>query len=205
MLRYQLLAIDIDGTLVNSRDELTPATRAALARAGEAGIHVVLATGRRYSHTLHLVEPLAIDVPLVTASGALVKDPADHRTLYWAEFDRAVLCQALAIIDRCGYDVLLCADTYTEGFDFYQAAADAQRAGAGRVPERNRRLRPALADMLARSAAGRLRRFRHGQPASRCSTWKAACTQACPASSSTHVLRSPRVSRVSSASWPRRA
>ncbi len=96
MLRYQLLAIDIDGTLVNSRDELTPGTRAALVRAGEAGIHVVLATGRRYSLTLHLVQPLAIDVPLVTASGALVKDPADHRTLYCAEFDRAVLCQALA-------------------------------------------------------------------------------------------------------------
>ena len=42
----------------------------------------MLATGRRYSRTLHLVEPLGIDVPLVTASGALVKDPADHRTLY---------------------------------------------------------------------------------------------------------------------------
>jgi hydroxymethylpyrimidine pyrophosphatase-like HAD family hydrolase len=34
MSRYRLLAIDIDGTLVNSREELTPATQAALARAG---------------------------------------------------------------------------------------------------------------------------------------------------------------------------
>ena len=31
MPRYRLLAIDVDGTLVNSSDELTPATRAALA------------------------------------------------------------------------------------------------------------------------------------------------------------------------------
>ncbi len=79
MLRFRLLAIDIDGTLVNSRDELTPATRDALVRAGQSGIQVVLATGRRYSRTLHLIEPLGIDVPLVTASGALVKDPRDHR------------------------------------------------------------------------------------------------------------------------------
>lgn len=85
---HRLLAIDIDGTLMNSHDELTPATRAALGRAGEAGIHVVLATGRRYSHALPLVEPLGIDVPLVTASGALVKDPIDHSTLYRAEFER---------------------------------------------------------------------------------------------------------------------
>jgi 5-amino-6-(5-phospho-D-ribitylamino)uracil phosphatase len=121
MPTYRLLAIDIDGTLVNSHDELTPATRAALARAGAAGIHVVLATGRRYSHALPLVQQLEIDVPLVTASGALVKDPIDHRTLYQAEFEPQVLCDAVAIVDRAGFDTVLCADTYAEGFDFYHA------------------------------------------------------------------------------------
>lgn len=121
---YRLLAIDIDGTLVNSRDELTPPTRRALVRAGNAGIRVVLATGRRYSRTLHLVEPLGIDVPLVTASGALVKDPVDHRTLYLAQFDRQVLADTLAVVNRCGYDPVLCADTYAEGFDFYHAATE---------------------------------------------------------------------------------
>ncbi len=124
MPRYRLLAIDIDGTLLNTRDQLTPATRDALVRAGEAGIHVVLATGRRYSRTLHLVEPLGIDVPLVTASGALVKDPADHRTLYQAEFDGQLLRDALAVVDGCGYEPVLCADTFAEGFDYYHARAE---------------------------------------------------------------------------------
>ncbi len=123
---YRLLAIDIDGTLVNSRNELTPATRAALVKAGEAGIHVVLATGRRYSHALPLVEPLGIDVPLVTASGALVKDPLDHRTLYQARFEPQVLLDTVKIIDRCGYDPVVCADTFSEGFDFYHARPDAR-------------------------------------------------------------------------------
>jgi len=124
MPHYRLLAIDIDRTLLNSRDELTPATRAALVRAGRAGIRVVLATGRRYSRTLHLVEPLGIDVPLVTASGALVKDPADHRTLYVARFQRQTLGAVLAFLRRCGFEALLCADTYAEGFDFYLASFD---------------------------------------------------------------------------------
>ncbi len=119
MPQFQLLAIDIDGTLVNSHDELTGPTRDALARAGEAGIHVVLATGRRYSRTLHLVEPLGIDVPLVTASGALVKDPEDHRTLYRADFDMNVLRDALGVMAEFGYDPILCGDTFCEGFDFY--------------------------------------------------------------------------------------
>ena len=118
---YRLLAIDIDGTLVNSRDELTPDTQEALIRAGRAGIQVVLATGRRYSRTLHLVEPLGIDVPLITASGALVKDPKDHRTLHKTTFDPQLLRQILKLIDQGGYDPLLCADTFAEGFDFYLA------------------------------------------------------------------------------------
>jgi 5-amino-6-(5-phospho-D-ribitylamino)uracil phosphatase len=119
--KCRLLAIDIDGTLLNSRDELAPDTQAALVRAGNEGIHVVLATGRRYSRTLHLVEPLGIDVPLVTASGALIKDPKDHRTLFQSIFDQHLLRQVLAIIDRSGYDPLLCADTFSQGFDFYLA------------------------------------------------------------------------------------
>ncbi|MGD0384063.1 MAG: Cof-type HAD-IIB family hydrolase [Thermoguttaceae bacterium] len=118
---YRLLAIDIDGTLVNSRDELTPHPHAALSGGGWAGIQVVLATGRRYSRTLHLVEPLGIDVPLVTAGGALVKDPKDHRTLHKTTFDPQLLRQVLRLIDQGGYDPLLCADTFAEGFDFYLA------------------------------------------------------------------------------------
>jgi 5-amino-6-(5-phospho-D-ribitylamino)uracil phosphatase len=126
MPHYRLLAIDIDGTLLNSHDEVTPPVREALARATQAGIHVVLATGRRYSRALHLVEPLGLELPLVTASGALVKNPLDHRTLYQAEFDRPSLLQALAIIDDCGFDPLLCSDTFDEGIDFYHACTKAR-------------------------------------------------------------------------------
>jgi 5-amino-6-(5-phospho-D-ribitylamino)uracil phosphatase len=118
---YRLLAIDIDGTLVNSRDELTPETQQALIRVGKAGIHVALATGRRYSRALHLVDPLNIEIPLITASGALIKDAKDHRTLYQSIFDPHLLRHLTALLDRCGFDPLLCADTYTDGFDFYLA------------------------------------------------------------------------------------
>jgi Cof subfamily protein (haloacid dehalogenase superfamily) len=138
MLRYRLLAIDVDGTLVNERDELSPATRAALARAGEAGIRVVVATGRRYSRAVHLVEALGIDVPLVSASGALVKDPRTHRTLFRADFDPAVLREAMAVIDGRGYDPVVCADTFHEGFDFYHARAEAKNPELREYFERNR-------------------------------------------------------------------
>jgi Cof subfamily protein (haloacid dehalogenase superfamily) len=115
----RLLAVDIDGTLVNSHNQLTDTTRAALRRALESGIRVVLATGRRYSRALPLVEPLGLDVPLVTASGALIKHPATHDTLFRADFPRQTLREMLAIIAQAGYDAVLYGDTYEQGFDFY--------------------------------------------------------------------------------------
>jgi Cof subfamily protein (haloacid dehalogenase superfamily) len=149
MPRYRLLAIDIDGTLVNSQDELTAATREALVRAGKAGIQVVLATGRRYSRTLHLVEPLGIDVPLVTATGALVKHPRDHRTLYRAEFDPRVLRRMLDIVVACGFEPVLYGDTYTQGFDFYLTTLDTRNPELGEYLTNNAPCGRVLADLVA--------------------------------------------------------
>lgn len=134
---YRLLAIDIDGTLINSRGELTPATRAAIRRAADRGVQVVLATGRRYGHALPLFRMLEIDAPMVTASGTLIKNPRDHGTLYQSRFEPAVLHRAVAIVDRCGYDPLLCADTFAEGFDYYYATEKVRTPELAQYIERN--------------------------------------------------------------------
>ncbi len=191
MPRYRLLAIDIDGTLVNSRDELTPAVREAVMRASGAGVRVVLATGRRYSRTLHLVEPLELDVPLVTASGALVKNPADHRTLFRAEFPPEVLCGMLSVLSGFGHDPLLCGDTYSEGFDFYLARMEV------RSPELSEYLRLNPGDgrlwprLLAEPPLGVFGGFTMGTREQMLALQQEIHRQL-PGSLSTHVLRSPR-------------
>jgi len=123
----RLLAIDIDGTLVNSRDELTEVTRDALVRATEAGIKLVLATGRRYRRALPLVEPLGINAPVVTASGALIKRPLDHVTLYRADLDPELLRRLLGVLDAAGYEAVLYADTFDQGYDFFCAREEVEQ------------------------------------------------------------------------------
>jgi len=124
MSRFRLLALDIDGTLVNSGHELTEATRAAIWRAKRAGMEVALATGRRYSRALPLVEPLGLHLPLVTASGALIKDPLGHETLFRAAFADGVLEALLARVDANGYDPVLYTDSFSQGFDYYHGRHD---------------------------------------------------------------------------------
>ena len=191
MSRYRLLAIDIDGTLVSREEELTPATRDALVRAGREGIHVVLATGRRYSRTLHLVEPLEIDVPLIVASGALVKDPADHRTLYRAEFPAGVLRRALALIDGCGCEPILCADTYTEGFDFYQAGTEVRGAELSEYLRMNPDCGRIWANMIADPPPDVFTLFSMGTREAMLDL-EERLHRELPDEIATHVLRSPR-------------
>ncbi len=191
MSPFRLLAIDIDGTLVDHRDELSPATIGAIARAGRAGVLVVLATGRRYSRTLQLVEPLGIEVPLVTASGALVKNPADHRTLFRAEFDGDLLSRTVRRIEDCGFDALLLSDTFEQGFDFYQARPDARRPEMAEYLRLNPdcgRLWPAMQreappEVFALFTMGTLAEMLDVER---------RLHEALPGGLSTHVLRSPR-------------
>ncbi len=69
----RLVAIDLDGTLLNSRWKIPAANRHALARAAGQGVHVVLVTGRR----IHSAEPFVREVPcpvtLIASNGALIR------------------------------------------------------------------------------------------------------------------------------------
>jgi hydroxymethylpyrimidine pyrophosphatase-like HAD family hydrolase len=68
-----MIAIDLDGTLLNSEKRISDEDSAALRQAVERGIEVVPVTGRNFSFALPVVEKLPFDVPLVTTNGAVIR------------------------------------------------------------------------------------------------------------------------------------
>lgn len=76
----RLLALDIDGTLLDSNGTLPAANRDAIARAIDLGIEVALATGRRYDFARPVFEQLPAPLTLILSNGAVVKGH-DGRTL----------------------------------------------------------------------------------------------------------------------------
>ena len=57
-MNYKLLVLDLDGTLTNSKKEITPFTRETLLQAQEKGLHLVLASGRPTYGIVPLAEEL---------------------------------------------------------------------------------------------------------------------------------------------------
>lgn len=76
-MRYQLLALDLDGTVVERDLRIPPGTLEALHEFQARGGRVTLATGRTIRTTIPFADELGVDGPLICYQGALVKD---HRT-----------------------------------------------------------------------------------------------------------------------------
>jgi len=82
-VKYRLVAIDLDDTLLNSNFEIGPCARRALALAQERGVMVTLATGRMYRSAQPIARELKLTAPLITYQGALVKDAAGREYTHY--------------------------------------------------------------------------------------------------------------------------
>ena len=193
--RIRLLVADVDGTLANSSHEIAAATCRAIARIRSAGIRVMLATGRRYRDTLPVHERLGIDdAPLVTASGALVKRPPDHATLWRADFAPGVLEGVLARIVAAGHEPVVYTDSFAAGHDFHCRGLAGAAAGGGGLAEyrdRNRQLADVRPDLDRAPPAGVFAGFAMGGHEAMLALEAELAAAFCGAVS-THVIKSPR-------------
>ena len=74
-MQVKMIALDLDGTLIGAEGRISARNVAALRAAEQAGIHVVIATGRRHSYALKVTGPLELksDTLLVSSNGAVVR------------------------------------------------------------------------------------------------------------------------------------
>ncbi|MCH2134420.1 MAG: HAD family hydrolase [Phycisphaerales bacterium] len=115
-----LLVIDLDGTLLGPRGEVSEANGQALAAARDAGVDVMIATGRTHAECGEILQAIDYEGPLVVASGAALVNWPSGETLekrpLAVEDVRALVesvqghdCAALLLKDRhaVGYDYLI--------------------------------------------------------------------------------------------------
>jgi len=75
----RLIALDIDGTLLDSRWQLSDANRSAVAEATRRGIEVALVTGRRYDFAMPIARQFLCPLTMIVNNGALIRT-ADGQT-----------------------------------------------------------------------------------------------------------------------------
>jgi hypothetical protein len=130
-MTLRLVALDLDGTLLDPYGKLTPAVRAAVARLAQHELRVVLCTGRRFRTALPLAQALELDGAIVVHNGVVVKDLASGKTLQHHYLAPEVVGEVIEHVRSHG-PPLVYLDTYHEGMDIVserlEAAHPFQRA-----------------------------------------------------------------------------
>ena len=112
-----IIALDLDGTLLNSNKELTPGNLAALKRAAEAGYAIVPTTGRFYKAMPEAIRALPFIRYVIIINGAAIMDLETGELIYQAEIpcERAVEIMTMLDDQPVIYDWYMDNDAWMTG------------------------------------------------------------------------------------------
>jgi len=120
-MKYRLLGIDVDGTLLGPDHQVAPETVEAIARARAGGLRICLATGRSYLETIDVWRRLRLTgpfEPIVLIGGALVSEPDTARTLFAKSIPRELACEFADALGEEGYSAMAIVDAWRNGWDY---------------------------------------------------------------------------------------
>ena len=124
MEKIKIIAMDLDGTLLDSQKRLSPENRRALEKAAEAGIEIVPTTGRIYAIIPEEVRELPFIRYAITVNGAEVYDVKNTCALARNELPWEKAVEVMEYLD--GFDVVY--DCYQNGWG-YMTASHLEKVG----------------------------------------------------------------------------
>jgi 5-amino-6-(5-phospho-D-ribitylamino)uracil phosphatase len=118
---YRMIAIDLDGTLLSPRGEVSPQAKAAVHRALNAGLLVCFATGRNWTESRLVLEAVAHYPTAVFAGGAMIVDTHQKVVLHSMKMDPALAGEVCGFIESRGFAALALQDPES-GVDYLVSA-----------------------------------------------------------------------------------
>lgn len=81
-MKYKMICIDMDGTLLNKRKKISSVDKEAIKRAHDIGVEIVVTTGRLYNNAAYFSQILGVDSPVIAGNGAVVMDKKNNDIIY---------------------------------------------------------------------------------------------------------------------------
>ncbi len=111
----RLVAMDLDGTLLDRQYRISPANLAAVQDLRAADVAVVPATGRRFGAGAGYGQSLGLRGPMIFQNGALAKNLGDRVPLFWEAMSPALVRHVVSVGRRFGILPLLIGDPFGAG------------------------------------------------------------------------------------------
>lgn len=120
----KLLALDLDGTLLDSRGEIPAANLEAIAQAEKQGVLVTIVTGRRFRDARPVALKLNLNAPLISHNGALTKFADTLETVNASVLSNDTIREILKVGKDFGADAMLNSDPRGKGVLLYDRVSD---------------------------------------------------------------------------------
>lgn len=124
----KLLALDVDGTLLDSKHVLRPITIEAVQRVRNQGVHTIIATGKSHRAAQPVLDALQLKGPQIT-SGGHITDAETGATLYDARLSMDIVEQVVAISADLGITAIPIRDGATYALSHNRDTAYMQSYG----------------------------------------------------------------------------
>lgn len=115
---YDLIAVDLDGTLFNSSGEVSDANRLAIQRAREAGLRITICTGRGLAECRHAVDAIEQTDEVIVAGGSIIACPVTSRTQHRFTLSQDIVADVVDHLLEHGHPALVLKDPLEAEFDY---------------------------------------------------------------------------------------
>ncbi|SMC35025.1 Cof-type HAD-IIB family hydrolase [Sporomusa malonica] len=96
-MAYKLVCIDVDGTLLNNKHEITKRTKEILLKAHKLGVHIVISTGRMYTDAEYYSNLIGVKSPVIASNGAFIKEKDNGKVIYQDALGESLSLELLEI------------------------------------------------------------------------------------------------------------
>ena len=124
MNQIKLLTLDLDGTLLTTKGEVSERNLEAIQLAEKKGVFVTIATGRRFRDALPVAVTLKLNAPIITHNGTLIKHAETLETMSVLLIETPTVLEILRVGREFGADAMLSAEPQGKGVLLYDTLSE---------------------------------------------------------------------------------
>lgn len=148
-MKYKMIAMDMDGTLLTTDKRVSEKSREVLKKASDAGIKLVVCTGRIFTSAWFYADLIGTEAPIIASNGAYIREKDRDEVIYTKTLPKEDIYKAARIVKDYGfYPFLFSSNTiFAEKVIYTAQMYDKQNES---LPE-NRKVKIVLTDNIEKT------------------------------------------------------
>ncbi|WP_297521089.1 Cof-type HAD-IIB family hydrolase [uncultured Clostridium sp.] len=106
-MKYKLIAIDMDGTLLSNKHEVPEFNKEMIKKATEKGVKIAITTGRLFASARKYSQVIGVDAPIISSNGAYIREQNSEEVIYESNLSKEQFERVISVIRKYNFRVYM--------------------------------------------------------------------------------------------------